>query len=136
MCIYTPDSVHVYAAQFVTPTYGWGFGDGGAIVKYNTAVIGISENQNQVPLRSTLFQNYPNPFNPTTTINYYIAKPTLVKITIYDLLGKQLSVIMEENKNAGHHNVTFNSDGLASGVYFYEIEAGDYIEAKKMVILK
>ena len=135
-CINTPDSIHPYAADFVTPTYGWAFGNGGAILKYNTSVIGINENQNQVPLKSALFQNYPNPFNPTTTINYYIAQASPVKITVYDLLGKQMYVFVEDIKSAGFHKFNFNSFGLASGVYFYKIEAGDYEESKKMVILK
>ncbi len=134
LLIDTPDSTSVYYAQFVTPTFGWAVGSNGAILKYNSGVIGIP--QNQVPVRNALFQNYPNPFNPATTISYYIAKASYVKITIYDLLGKQLHVFFEGTKPAGYHKLKFSNFGLASGVYFYKLEAGDFVESKKMVIVK
>jgi photosystem II stability/assembly factor-like uncharacterized protein len=132
--INAPDSTAVYAAQFVSPTFGWAFGSNGAIMKYNPSVIGI--NQNQIPVSSALFQNYPNPFNPSTTISYYVAMASYVKISIYDLLGKQLHVFFEGTKPAGYHKLKFSSYGLASGVYFYKLEAGDFVESKKMVIVK
>ena len=131
-----PDSTSIYTADFVTPTYGFGFGSWGAIVKYNTAVIGIANQQNLTPLRSRLNQNYPNPFNPSTVITYYLKKQEFVKITIYDLLGKQLKVYPEGYKPAGTNKFSFQNFGLASGAYFYKIEAGDFTETKKMVIIK
>jgi photosystem II stability/assembly factor-like uncharacterized protein len=134
--IQAPESTSVYAAGFVTPTYGWAFGSNGAIMKYNTAVIGISNNENQVPLRSSLQQNYPNPFNPETIISYKLVKPAFVRITIYDVLGKQLKVFLEGIKSAGGHNFKFQNFGLASGVYLYRLDAGDYTESRKMVLIK
>lgn len=131
-----PDSSSIYTAKFVTPTYGFGFGSYGTIVKYNTAVIGINNGQSQVPVRSRLFQNYPNPFNPATVISYYLAKQEFVKITLYDLLGRQLKVFAEGYRPAGSNNFRFQNFGLASGVYIYKIEAGDFVESKKMVLLK
>jgi hypothetical protein len=83
-----------------------------------------------------LFQNYPNPFNPSTIISYELAKPERVQITIYDLLGKVLKVYPEGLKPAGRNSFMFYNFGLASGVYFYKIEAGDFVESKKMVIIK
>jgi photosystem II stability/assembly factor-like uncharacterized protein len=134
--IQAPESTSVYAAGFVTPTYGLAFGSNGSIMKYNSAVIGVGNNQNQVPLRSTLHQNYPNPFNPSTVISYDLIKATFVKITIYDLLGKQLNVFIEGYKPAGGHNFKFRDLGLASGVYIYRLEAGDFTESRKMVLIK
>lgn len=131
-----PDSSSIYTAKFVTPTYGFGFGSFGTIVKYNTAVIGINNGQNEVPIKSRLYQNFPNPFNPSTVISYYLAKQEFVKITLYDLVGKQIKVYAEGYRPAGSNNFRFHNFGLASGVYIYKIEAGDFVESRKMVLLK
>src|SRR4030095_671529 len=132
----SPDSTSPYAAQFVTPTFGLAFGYDGVIMKYNTDIIGIKPEENNVPLKSTLYQNYPNPFNPSTIITYYLAKSEFVKITLFDLLGKQIRVFLEGVKPAGFNKLKFYNFGLASGVYFYNIEAGVFIESKKMMIVK
>jgi photosystem II stability/assembly factor-like uncharacterized protein len=132
--INAPDSTSVYAAEFVSPVSGWAFGSYGAIMKYNSSVIGILENQ--VPSQLTLFQNYPNPFNPSTTISYQLVKPEFVKITVYDLLGKQVRLIIEGMKPAGLNKFKFVNMNLASGVYIYKVEAGKFSEMKKMVLLK
>lgn len=83
-----------------------------------------------------LNQNYPNPFNPATTISYEIAGNVHVKITVYDILGRKHSVLVNEKQRAGKYNVLFSGKSFASGVYFYKIEAGDYSETKKMIILR
>lgn len=134
--IAAPESTSVYAAQFITPTYGWAFGSNGSIMKYNTALIGIGFNQNEVPKKSRLGQNYPNPFNPATVISYELVNTAFVKITIFDLLGKQLKVFAQGYRPAGRHNFRFENFGLASGIYIYKIEAGDFVESKKMVLIK
>jgi hypothetical protein len=90
----------------------------------------------QIPLTNKLYNNYPNPFNPITTIKYDIAKNANVKITIYNILGQQVKLLVDEFKKAGSYDVKFDATNLASGVYFYRIEAGSFIEAKKMVLLK
>lgn len=135
LCIDTPDSISVYAAQFVTATFGFGFGDFGKIVKYNSAVIPVSENNSHIP-KFSLRQNYPNPFNPYTYITYQLPEKTTVKIRIYDLSGREIRYIFENEKNSGEHKLLFDGSGLASGVYFYTVEAGKYRDSKKMVILK
>jgi photosystem II stability/assembly factor-like uncharacterized protein len=129
-----PDTTSVYAAEFLSPVTGWAFGSNGAIMKYNSSVIGISENQH--PVKLTLFQNYPNPFNPSTTISYQLEKPEFVKITIYDLLGRQVKLIVEGMRPAGLNKFKFINFDLASGVYIYKVEAGKLSETKKMVLLK
>lgn len=130
-----PDTTAPYAAQFVTPTFGFSFGSYGAIMKYNSAVIGIHPGSN-IAEKFSLSQNFPNPFNPSTTISYFLAKREFVKITIYDLLGKQVKVLNEGNRPQGYNRAVFAANGLASGVYIYKIEAGDFSDAKKMVLIK
>lgn len=131
-----PDSTAVYAAVFKSPTFGFAFGSYGAIMKYNTAVIGLTPGSSIISKGYSLGQNYPNPFNPSTNIEYKLAKTENVKITLYDLLGKQLKVFIEGVRPAGFNRFKFNNSGLASGIYIYKIEAGKFIESKKMVIVK
>lgn len=131
-----PDSTAVYAARFKSPTFGFAFGSYGAILKYNTAVIGITPGNTNIPRSNSLGQNYPNPFNPSTSIMYMLGKPEFVKITIYDLTGKQIKVFLEGNRPAGFNRFRFENFGLASGVYIYKLDAGNYTESKKMVIVK
>lgn len=91
----------------------------------------------ETPLTFNLNQNYPNPFNPTTTIKYTVAKDVNVSIKVYDLLGREVAVLVNsEFKKAGSYAVNWNASNFASGVYFYRIEAGDFVEAKRMVLVK
>lgn len=84
----------------------------------------------------SLGQNYPNPFNPYTTIKYEIAKSVDVKIVVYDVLGRQQVVLVNEKQRAGKYSVNFDSKNFASGVYFYKITAGDFTSTKKMLLVK
>lgn len=84
-----------------------------------------------------LSQNYPNPFNPKTKINYDIPNNSYVKLIVYDILGREvIRVVNNEFKQPGRYMVEFNGTNFASGVYFYRIEAGDYVNSKKMVLVK
>jgi hypothetical protein len=83
-----------------------------------------------------LLENYPNPFNPTTTIKYSVPADSKVKITVYDLLGKEISVLVDENLKTGKYEVNFDASALASGTYFYSLEAGAHKEIKKMILIK
>jgi aminopeptidase N len=87
-------------------------------------------------VKYSLQQNYPNPFNPGTTIKYEIAGNVNVKITVYDALGRNCVVLVNEKQRAGKYSVTFSSNNFATGVYFYKIEAGDYTAAKKMILIR
>jgi len=89
-----------------------------------------------VPGQFSLAQNYPNPFNPSTTIYYSLPKSSNVKLTVYDVLGNEVSTLVNENKLAGTHKIDFISGYLASGIYFYKLVAGDYVEVKKMTLIK
>jgi len=88
------------------------------------------------PLTFDLFQNYPNPFNPSTKIEYQVPEMSLVTIKIYDLLGREIKTLMNEEKPAGEYEVEFDGTGLPSGVYFYQLRAGNFVETKKMILMK
>jgi hypothetical protein len=87
-------------------------------------------------LSFNISQNFPNPFNPVTKINYELPKDTKVKLVIYDILGREIKTLVNEIKQSGKYTVEFNGSNLASGVYFYRIQAGDYIAVKRMVLVK
>jgi Secretion system C-terminal sorting domain len=91
---------------------------------------------NTIPQTFILFQNYPNPFNPTTIISYSIPKSTYVSIKIYDALGREVKTLVKENKSPGTYNISFNGAGLSSGVYFYKMQAGSFVQTKKLLLIK
>jgi hypothetical protein len=83
-----------------------------------------------------LLQNYPNPFNPSTTITFELPKSSEVTLRVYDILGREVSVLVNERRDAGYHEVKFDGSGLSSGVYFYRIEAGSVVQARRLVFLR
>ncbi|HXF99332.1 MAG TPA: T9SS type A sorting domain-containing protein [Bacteroidota bacterium] len=102
----------------------------------NIQLTGVQEQRNQVPLHFELFQNYPNPFNPTTTIRYALPRSARVNLSIYNILGQHIATLIDETQEAGVKTVTFHADNLASGVYFYRLEAGNFVQTKKLVLLR
>ncbi len=84
----------------------------------------------------SLSQNYPNPFNPTTNIEFRISNPEVVKLSVFDILGREVAVLMNERKDAGAHKVKFDGANLASGVYFYRLRAGDFVQTRRLLLLK
>ena len=99
-------------------------------------VTGIAENEINLPIEYTLKQNYPNPFNPATRIKYQIPDAGLVSLKVYNLLGEVVATLVNEEKSAGTYAVEFDATGIPSGIYFYKLQAGSFIETKKMVLLK
>ena len=99
-------------------------------------IVSVGNETASVPNSYVLFQNYPNPFNPSTTIRYSIINPDVVKIKIYDVLGREVRTLVNEFKQAGTYELQFSANGLASGIYLYRIESGKFIETKKMILLK
>ena len=97
---------------------------------------GIIPQTSLIPKTYSLSQNFPNPFNPTTLIKYGIPKQGLVKIVVYDVLGREVSTLINEVKQAGTYEINFNASNLSSGVYFYRITAGDFTDVKKMMLIK
>ncbi len=88
------------------------------------------------PNNYTLFQNYPNPFNPNTKIRYFIPEDGNVKITIYNILGQKVTELVNGNIKAGKYETEFNGSNFASGVYIYRIKTDNFVQSKKMILLK
>jgi hypothetical protein len=91
-----------------------------------------------VPVKYTLSQNYPNPFNPSTQINYSLEKSGKVSLKVFDMLGREVSTLVDENQVAGTYTATFNTAGrgFSSGVYFYRLESGSFVATHKLMLLK
>jgi hypothetical protein len=83
-----------------------------------------------------LYQNYPNPFNSSTTIKYFIPSSGLITLKVYDILGNEVATLVDEYKPTGSYEVEFDASGLSSGVYFYKMQAGAFIQTKKMILLR
>ena len=102
----------------------------------------VDENE-KTPLSFELKQNYPNPFNPTTTIKYQIpevggqrSEVGLVRLKVFDLLGREVATLVNEVKQPGNHTVQWNAHDVASGVYIYRLTAGEFIRAKKLMVIR
>ena len=102
----------------------------------DTTATVIDEKSDNQPNTFSLWQNYPNPFNPTTVIKYQLPKSSHVTLKVFDVIGKEVAVLVDEQKNAGSYQVTLNDSGIASGVYLYQLKAGNFVETKKLVLLK
>ena len=90
----------------------------------------------EVPQQCSLTQNYPNPFNPSTTIRYALPHRSFVTLTVYNTIGQQVAQLVNEQQQAGYHDVVLRADQLASGVYFYRLDAGQFTSVKKLLMLK
>jgi len=128
-----------FTKNSVEPEPGWIVGANGLILSNTTGgILHIGELNTTAPNEYTLFQNYPNPFNPTTTIKYQIPELSFVTLKVYDVLGNEIATLVNEEKPAGNYTVEFRIDNLelSSGIYFYQIRAGNFVETKKMVLLR
>jgi hypothetical protein len=96
----------------------------------------VEQNIDMIPLDFSLYQNFPNPFNPTTKIKYSIPKLSNVTIKVFDILGNEIETLVNEVKPTGTYEITWYAEGLPSGVYVYRLQAGEYADVKKMVLLK
>ncbi|MBC8042476.1 MAG: T9SS type A sorting domain-containing protein [Rhizobacter sp.] len=119
----TTTTVEVYPAPLATSSVGGG--NGGTTPKSGNVVKSYS-----------LSQNYPNPFNPTTRISFSLSSAGLVKLKVYDVLGRVVKVLVDEKRDAGRYEVSFDASRLASGVYFYRLQSGDFTQSKKMILVK
>jgi hypothetical protein len=105
-------------------------------ITYNNLITTDVENEAAMPSNYLLSQNYPNPFNPTTAISYELPEADYVRIKVYNLIGKEVAVLVDEQKQAGKYKLQFDGSGIPSGVYFYRIQGGSYSETKRMILLK
>ena len=99
-------------------------------------ITGVTGNHDNLPANYSLQQNYPNPFNPSTTIKYSVPKTSLVTIKVYNVLGKEIATLVNEEKSAGNYSVQFTGSKLSSGVYFYRMQADSFVQTKKLLLLK
>ena len=114
----------------------WDYYDAGQqpeVQKYSTKV---KSGKTEIPEKFILYQNYPNPFNPKTTIRYQIPKQCKVVLSIYNVLGREAAKLVNEKKEAGNYAVNFNASKLTSGLYFYQLKAGEFISTKKMIMIR
>ena len=123
---------------FFNERVGWVVGRNGTIYKTtNGGISFIGEDKNEIIMEEyNLTQNYPNPFNPTTTIKYRIPELSLVTLKVYDVLGNEIAILVNEEKPAGTYEINWNGSKYPSGIYFYRLQAGSFIETKKMVLIK
>ncbi|MCH8032515.1 MAG: T9SS type A sorting domain-containing protein [Bacteroidetes bacterium] len=103
---------------------------------FDDNILPVEDEKNLIVDEFNLFQNYPNPFNPTTTINFTISDLRFTILKVYDILGTEITTLVNEEKPAGNYEVEFDASSLPSGVYFYQLKAGSSIETKKMILLK
>ena len=129
-----PDSIDAYL------DCQWGLGteraDMGAYGGNAEPQTDIEKQEFIIPKYFTLSQNYPNPFNPTTMITFSLPEPQFVTLKVYDLLGREIQTPLNESKQPGTYDILFNASQLSSGIYFYRLQAGNYTESKRMLLLK
>lgn len=124
-------------SYFTDSLTGWLIGQNGMIIKTTNGGKSVTfEPPVEIPTSFYLFQNYPNPFNPVTTIRYGLPKDLNVKIKIYDILGRLVTQLVNDVQPAGNYSVNFDGSAYSSGIYFYTIETPDFIQSKKMILLK
>jgi Secretion system C-terminal sorting domain len=122
------DYIYYSADYYAHPAY-W--------LYYKSGVMAVRGPGSEViPQKFHLSQNYPNPFNPSTQIEYTVSKDGYVKLSVFNILGQQIKNLVNENKKAGSYHITFDASNLASGVYFYRLQSGSFIQTKKMILLR
>jgi hypothetical protein len=99
-------------------------------------VTSVEAKEEHLPDKYLLHQNYPNPFNPSTIIQYQVPSIGIVTLKIYDILGREVAALVNEEKRLGKYDVQWNASNMPSGVYFYRLHAGSFIETKRMILLK
>jgi len=128
----------LFSIFFTDSEVGYAVGKFGTILKTTSGGVSFVEGEeiDEIPTSYNLSQNYPNPFNPTTSIQYAVSSMQFVSIKVYDVLGNEITTLVNEEKPTGIYEVEFNTLDLPSGIYFYKIQAGNFIETKKMVLMK
>jgi CubicO group peptidase (beta-lactamase class C family) len=136
------DTSYIYSSLQINKRYWWkvkakntiGWGDFSEVRTFDV-ITGV-ESEIQLPIEFSLMQNYPNPFNPITTIKYSIKERSTVELMLYDVLGKEIKVLVNKEQDAGDYGIEFNAGNLVSGIYFYKLKAGSFVKTKKMILLK
>jgi len=121
--------MRIYKTGLFMGTYGSG------VLSFDVPIVNVNNERELIKVFS-LSQNYPNPFNPSTNIEFEIPDYVFVSLKIYDVLGNELAVLLDEEKSPGNYKTAFHAYGLASGVYFYQLKAGSFIQTKKMLLIR
>jgi|GEM_PF-2158094 len=126
---YNYPGVSIWEYNQITHSYVWD--------EYSSAWgVTLVEDKSSLPIKYILSQNFPNPFNPTTMIKYSVPKSGFVTIKVYDVLGKEIITLVNQEMKSGDYNVEFNAINLSSGIYFYRMQAGNFVDTKKLLLLK
>jgi photosystem II stability/assembly factor-like uncharacterized protein len=126
----------LYDVSFTDANTGTVVGENGTILRMSTATGIQNNNPSELPQEFSLLQNYPNPFNPLTTISYSVPEIEFVTLKVYDVLGNKIATLINEEKPVGSYEIEFNVTNHPSGIYFYRLQAGTFVETKKMILLK
>ena len=130
--VFTNDSERVVLANIIP--------DGGVVSLFKITISGVEDLTDFIPSEIQLFQNYPNPFNPSTSIQYAVSTKQFVSLKVYDILGNEIATLINQEKTAGIYKVEFSKglihQTLPSGVYFYQLRVGNFVETKKMILMK
>ncbi|HMQ81025.1 MAG TPA: T9SS type A sorting domain-containing protein, partial [Ignavibacteria bacterium] len=113
-----------------------GFGPTNIYANQEGLVTGIQSNGTEIPNAYSLQQNYPNPFNPVTNIKFNLPKSGYVKLVVFDIMGREVATMLNENMNAGSYTADFDASRLSSGIYFYKLVTADFTDTKKMMLVK
>ncbi len=134
----SPFTGSIQHMNFADTSSGWAVTSNGEVLHYRpSAITGVEPNPGErIPTRFALEQNYPNPFNPTTMIKYQMPASGNVSLKVFDVLGREIVTLVDGQEGVGEHTVEFNASALSTGVYFYQLQAGAYVETKKLMILK
>ena len=133
-----PSTSSLRSVWFTDANNGTAVGDYGTLLRTTNGGVTFIGKENNItnPNEFILSQNYPNPFNPNTTINYSLPKQSNVTIKVYNILGKEVLTLVNENKPRGNYSVEVNANNLSSGVYFYRLSTGQFAQVKKMILIK
>jgi len=128
---------HLEAVSFINANTGWAVGEQGIVLKTtNGGVTPVEQMPGRVPKYFVLHQNYPNPFNAATKIKFEIPRASLINMSVYDLTGKQIAILVNQELREGVYEIRWNAENLPSGVYFYKFDVGEVSLARKLILLK
>jgi hypothetical protein len=131
-----PSTSTLLGVNFVDVNDGWAVGVDGTVLTTSNPLTIEPPSLTPSPSRFTLSQNYPNPFNPTTTIEYSIPERELVQLKVYNVLGQEVKTLVNSYEKPGTYKINFDASDLSTGIYYYRIEAGDYKQVRKMILIR
>jgi hypothetical protein len=131
-----PNNAYIIWNQINSEGYLYASAGELGLYKSNSIVVGVNEQSISSASTFELFQNFPNPFNSTTNIKYEIQQASRVVVKVYDLMGNEVATLLNRYQEAGSYDLIFQAEDLASGIYFYQLRAGEFVATKKLIMLK